>query len=51
MTRSDNGGIDDKVVDALGDVSVFGGFWFQPNAAGTYSGTTLKIPLVAASAA
>ena len=51
MTRSDNGGIDDKVVDALGDVSVFGGFWFQPNAVGTYPGTTLKIPLVAASAA
>lgn len=51
MTRSDNGGIDDKVVDALGDVSVFGGFWFQPNVVGTYSGTTLKIPLVAASAA
>ena len=51
MTRSDNGGIDDKVVDALGNVSVFGGFGFQPNVAGTYSGTTLKIPLVAASAA
>ena len=51
MTRSDNGGIDDKVVDALGDVSVFGGFGFQPNVAGTYSGTTLKIPLVAAGAA
>lgn len=51
MTRSDNGGIDDKVVDALGDVSVFGGFGFQPNVVGTYSGTTLKIPLVAASAA
>ena len=51
MTRSDNGGIDDKVVDALGNVSVFGGFGFQPNVAGTYSGTTLKIPLVAAGAA
>lgn len=51
MTRSDNGGIADKVVDALGDVSVFGGFGFQPNVVGTYSGTTLKIPLVAASAA
>lgn len=51
MTRSDNGGIDDKVVDALGDVSVFGGFGFQPNVVGTYSGTTLKIPLVAAGAA
>ena len=51
MTRSDNGGIADKVVDALGNVSVFGGFGFQPNVAGTYSGTTLKIPLVAASAA
>ena len=51
MTRSDNGGIADKVVDALGDVSVFGGFGFQPNVAGTYSGTTLKIPLVAEGAA
>lgn len=51
MTRSDNGGIADKVVDALGDVSVFGGFGFQPNVVGTYSGTTLKIPLVAAGAA
>lgn len=51
MTRSDNGGIDDKVVDALGNVSVFGGFGFQPNVAGTYSGTTLKIPLVAEGAA
>lgn len=51
MTRSDNGGIADKVVDALGDVSVFGGFGFQPNVVGTYSGTTLKIPLVAEGAA
>ena len=51
MTRSNNGGIADKVVDALGDVSVFGGFGFQPNVVGTYSGTTLKIPLVAEGAA
>lgn len=51
MTRDDNGGIDDKVVDALGDVSVFGGFGFQPSVAETFSGTTLQFPLTDAGAA